>query len=83
MNAEDVKIIQKEEKPVKEWQCELPFNISDNPEFKTIVNLLDYVDEEKIATCGYVDGVSRQQGYPDPCMLWFPSNYTGRQPWDN
>jgi hypothetical protein len=54
MNAEDVRIVQEEEKRVKEWQCELPFNICDTPEFETIVNLLNYVGEKKIATCGHV-----------------------------
>jgi hypothetical protein len=33
MNAEDVRIVQEEEKRAKEWQCEVPFNISDDPEF--------------------------------------------------
>jgi hypothetical protein len=40
MNAEDVRVIQEEEKPAKEWKCQLPFNISDNPEFEYVFNLL-------------------------------------------
>jgi hypothetical protein len=83
MNAEDVRIVQEEEKRAKEWQCELPFNISDNPEFERFVNLLDYVDKGKISICGHMDRVTRQQGDPVPCMLRFPSIYTGRQSLDD
>jgi hypothetical protein len=83
MKTENVQIVQEEEKWAKEWQCELPFNISDNSEFETIVNVLNYVDEGKFAVCGHVVGVTRQQGYPEPCMLRFPSIYTGRQSWDD
>jgi hypothetical protein len=45
----------------------LPFNIRDNPEFEIIIN--DYVGEGNFTSCGYVTGVVRQQGYPEPCML--------------
>jgi hypothetical protein len=64
-------------------RCELPFNISNSPEFKTIVNLLTYVGEGKFATCGHVAGLALQQGCPEPCMLQFPLIYTGRQSWDD
>jgi hypothetical protein len=33
MNAEDVRLVQEEEKQAEEWKCQLPFNISNNPEF--------------------------------------------------
>jgi hypothetical protein len=33
---------------VTEWPHELPFNISDNPEFENIANLLDVVGEGKL-----------------------------------
>jgi hypothetical protein len=59
------------------------FNISDNPEFETVVNLLDYVGDRYYTTCGDVAGVARQQGYPGPCVLRFPTIYTGRQSWDD
>jgi hypothetical protein len=62
MNAEDVIIIQDEEKRATEWQGELPFNIIDN---------FNYVGAGKFATCGHVAGVARQQGCPEPCMLGF------------
>jgi hypothetical protein len=45
VNAEDVRIVQEEEKRGKQWQFELPFNIGNTPEFKTIVNLLDCVGD--------------------------------------
>jgi uncharacterized protein YlbG (UPF0298 family) len=83
MNAKDVQIVQEEEKRSKEWPCELPFNIIDDPEFETIVNLFDFVGEGKFTTCGYVIGVARQQGDTEPCMLRFSSIYTGRQSWNN
>jgi hypothetical protein len=47
MNAEDVRLIQEEEKREKEWKCQLPFNISDNPEFESVGNLVDYVGDGK------------------------------------
>jgi hypothetical protein len=56
--------MQEEEKQAKEWQCEFPLNISDNPEFKAVVNLLDYGGDGKHKTCGRMAGVTRQQGYP-------------------
>jgi hypothetical protein len=83
MNAEDVRILQEEEKRAKEWQCEVPFNISDDPEFETVINLLDYVGDGKYTTCGEVAGVPREQGYPGPCLLRCPTIYTGRQSWDD
>jgi hypothetical protein len=30
-----------------------------------------------------VAGVTRHQGYPEPCLLLFPTIYTGRQSWDD
>jgi hypothetical protein len=83
VNAEDIRIFQEEVKRAKEWPCELPFNISHNPGFTTISNLLDFVGEGKFTICGYVDGVARQQGYHEPCMLRFPYSYTGKQSWDD
>jgi hypothetical protein len=83
MNAEDVRVVQEEEKGAKEWQYQLPFNISDNPEFESVVNLLDYVGDGKHTTCGEVAGIARQLDYPEPCLLRFPTIYTGRQSWDD
>jgi hypothetical protein len=77
VNTEDVQIFQEEDKRAKEWSCELPFNIIDNPEFETIVKLLDFVGKGKFATCGNVALVAQQQDYPGPCLLQFPSIYTG------
>jgi hypothetical protein len=44
---------------------------------------MDYVGDGKYTTCGEVAGVAREQGYPEPCLLRFPTNYTGRQSWDD
>jgi hypothetical protein len=30
-----------------------------------------------------VAGISRQSDYPNPCLLRFPTIYTGRQSWDD
>jgi hypothetical protein len=43
MDAKDVRLIQEEEKRAKEWKCQLSFNISDNPESESVVNLVDYI----------------------------------------
>jgi hypothetical protein len=66
VNAENVRLIQEEEKRAKEWKCQLPFNISDNPEFDAVVNLLDYIGVGKYTCCGEVAGIARQSDYPDP-----------------
>jgi hypothetical protein len=83
VNAEDVRIVQEEDQRAKEGQCGVPFNISDDPEFETVVNLLNYVGDGKYTTCGEVAGVAREQGYPEPCLLRFPTIYTGMQSWDD
>jgi hypothetical protein len=83
MNAEDVQLVQEEEKRAKEWKCRLPFNISNNPEFESVVNLMDYVGVGKYTCCGEVAGIARQPDYPEPCLLRFPTIYTGRQSWDD
>jgi hypothetical protein len=67
----------------KEWKCQLPFNISDNPEFKSVVNLVDYVGVGKYTCCGEMAGIARQSDYPGPCLLRFPTIYNGRQSWDD
>jgi hypothetical protein len=81
MNAEDVQLVQEEEKRAKEWKCQLPFNISDNPEFESVVNLVDYFGDGKYTCCGEVAGIARHSDYPEPCMLRFLTIYTGRQSW--
>jgi hypothetical protein len=83
MNAEYVRLIQEEEKRAKEWKCQLPFNISDNPEFESVINLLGYVEDSTYTTCGEVAGITRQLDYPESCLLRFPTIYTGRQSWDD
>jgi hypothetical protein len=83
MNAEDIRLVQEEEKRAKEWKCQLPFNISDNPEFESVVNLVDYVGVRKYTCCGEVLGIARQSDYPEPCLLRFPTIYTGKQSWDD
>jgi hypothetical protein len=83
MNVKDIRLIQEEEKQAKEWKCQLPFNISDNPEFESVVNLVDYVGDGKYTCCGKVAGIARQSDYPKPCLLRFPTIYTGRQSWDD
>jgi hypothetical protein len=51
--------------------------------------LLDYIGDGKYTTCGEVAdvagvaGMAREQGYSDPCLLRFPTIYTGRQSWDD
>jgi hypothetical protein len=45
--------------------------------------LLDYVGDGKHTTCGEVNGIARQLDYPEPCLLRFPTIYTGRQSWDD
>jgi hypothetical protein len=50
MNADDVRLVQEEEKRAKEWKCQLPFNIINNPEFESVINLVDYVGDGKF-TC--------------------------------
>jgi hypothetical protein len=44
---------------------------------------MDYVGDGKYTTCGHVDGVARQKGYPELCLFWFLMIYTGRQSWDD
>jgi hypothetical protein len=83
MNAEDVRLIQEEEKRAKEWTWQLPFNISDNPELESVINLLDYVRDGKYISCGEVAGIARQLDYHEPCLLRFPTTYTARQSWDD
>jgi hypothetical protein len=83
MNAEDVRFIQEEEKRAKLWKCQIPFNISDNPEFDSVVNLVDYIGVGKYTCCGEGAGIARQSDYPEPCLLRFPKIYTGRQSWDD
>jgi hypothetical protein len=83
MNADDVRLVQEEEKRAKEWKCQLPFNINDNPEFESVVNLVDYAGDGKYTCCGEVAGISRQLHYPEPCVLPFPTIYNGRQSWDD
>jgi hypothetical protein len=83
MNADDVRLVQEEEKRAKEWKCQLPFNISDNPEFDSIVNLVNYIGVGKYTCCGEVAGIARHSDYPEPCLLRFPTIYTGRQSWDD
>jgi hypothetical protein len=83
MNAEDVRIFQEEEKRAKEWKCQLPFNIRDNPVFESVVNLVNYVGDGKYTCCGEVAGIARQSDYPEPCLLRFSKIYTGRQSWDD
>jgi hypothetical protein len=78
MDAEDVRLIKEEEKRAKEWKCQLPFNISDNTESESVVNLVDYIGVGKYICCGKVAGISRQSDYPEPCLLRFPTIYTGR-----
>jgi hypothetical protein len=79
MNAEDVRVIQEEETRAKEWKCQLPFKISDNPEFLSVLNLLDCVGDGKYTTCVEVAGISSQLDYPEPCVLQFPTIYTERE----
>jgi hypothetical protein len=81
MNAEDVRLVQEEEKQAKEWK--FPFNISDNPEFELVVNLVDYLGDRKYTCCGEVEGIARHSDYPKPCLLRFPTIYTGMQSWDD
>jgi hypothetical protein len=58
--------------------------LSTNPSSKPSSNYsIMCVGEEKFATCWHMAGVARQQGYPELCMLWFPSTYTGRQSRDD
>jgi hypothetical protein len=83
MNADDIQLVQEEEKRAKESKCQLPFNISDNPEFDLVVNLVEYIGVGKYTCCGEVTGVARQSDYPEPCLLRFPKIYTGRQSWDD
>jgi hypothetical protein len=83
MNAKDVRLVQEEEKQAKEWKYQLPFNISDNPEFLSVVNLVSYVGAGNYTCCGEVAGISRQSDYPEPCLLMFPTIYTGRKSWDD
>jgi hypothetical protein len=83
MTTEDVRVVQEEEKQAKEWKCQLPFNISDNPEFEYVVNLLDYVGDGKYTACGEVTGITRQLDYPESRLLRFPVIYTGGQSWDD
>jgi hypothetical protein len=82
MKANDVRLVHEEEKQAKEWKCQLHFNISNNPEFQAVVNLVDYVGDGKYTCCGEVVGIARQY-YPEPCLLRFPTIYTGRQSWDD
>jgi hypothetical protein len=60
INAEDVRLVQEEEKQAKEWKYQLPFNISDNPEFESVVKLVDYVGDGKYICCGEEAGIYRQ-----------------------
>jgi hypothetical protein len=83
MNADDVRLVQEEEKRATEWKCQLPFNISDNPEFDSVVNLVDYIGVGKYTCCVEVAGIDRRSNYPEPCLLRFPTIYTGRQLWDD
>jgi hypothetical protein len=83
MNAKDVRLVQEEEKRAKEWKCQLPFNSSDNPEFESVVNLVDYFGVGKYTCCGKVAGMARQSDYPELCILRFPTIYTGKQSWDD
>jgi hypothetical protein len=83
MNAKYIRLIQEEEKRAKEWKCQLPFNISDNPEFESVVNLVDYVGVGKYTCCGEVAGIARQSEYTEPCLLRFSAIYTGKQSWDD
>jgi uncharacterized protein YlbG (UPF0298 family) len=83
MNAEDARLVQEEDKRAKEWKFQLPFNISDNPEFESVVNLVDYGGVGKYTCCGEVVGIARQSDYPEPCLLRFPTIYTGRQSRDD
>jgi hypothetical protein len=64
-------------------RCQLPFNISDNLMFEFVVNLVDYVGVGKYTCCGEVAGIARQSDYPEPCLLRFPTIYTGRQSLDD
>jgi hypothetical protein len=82
MNADDVRLVQEEEKRAKEWKYQLPFNISDNPEFDSVVKLVNYIGVGKYTCCGEVAGIARHSDYPEPCLLRFPTIYTGRQSWD-
>jgi hypothetical protein len=43
----------------KRNECQLPFNIIDNPELESVVNLLAYVGDGKYTACGEVAGVYR------------------------
>jgi hypothetical protein len=83
MNVDDVRLVQEEEKRAKEWKCQLPFNISDNPELDSVVNLVDYIGVGKYICCGKVAEIDRQSDYLEPCLLRFPTIYTGRQSCDD
>jgi hypothetical protein len=82
MNADDVRLVQEEEKRAKEWKCQLPFNISNNPEFDSVVNSVDYFGVGKYTCGGEVAGIARQSDYFEPCLLRFPTICTGWQSWD-
>jgi hypothetical protein len=83
MNAEGVRLVQEEEKRAKEWKYQLPFNISDNPESESVINVVDYFGVGKYTCGGEVAGVYRQSDYPKPCLLTFSTIYTGKQSWDD
>jgi hypothetical protein len=83
MNAKEFRLVQEEEKQAKQWKCQLPFNISDNPEFESVVSLVDYVGVGKHTYYGEVAGITRHSDYPEPCLLRFLTIYTGRQSWDD
>jgi hypothetical protein len=75
MNAKDVQLIQEEEKHAKEWNFQLPFNISNNrivSSNRLSVNLVDYVAGVRKYICcgGKVAGIARAQSdyYPEPSI---------------